>query len=177
MKLKWSHVLGFFFTLILGTLLHFTDEWSGQNPWVATFSSVNESVWEHLKLFIVPILIFSVYEYIIYGKNTRSFAPAKLLGILAGMMMIVIGFYTYTAVLGTHYLWADIALFVLGSLMAWMISYALINHQIFSSKMGAMLGLIGLLMLISVMVYFTFYPPHLELFCDPSSGGYGRVKS
>ena len=36
--------------LILGTLLHFIYEWSGNNAIIASFSAVNESVWEHLKI-------------------------------------------------------------------------------------------------------------------------------
>ena len=49
---------GIIFTLATGTLLHFTYEWSGENPFVALYSPVSESVWEHLKL-----LFFHQAEY------------------------------------------------------------------------------------------------------------------
>ena len=38
------------FVMILGTLLHFTFEWSRNSSFVASFSAVNESTWEQLKL-------------------------------------------------------------------------------------------------------------------------------
>ena len=39
---------GILFTITAGTLLHFCYEWSGENPFVALFAPVSESVWEHV---------------------------------------------------------------------------------------------------------------------------------
>ena len=50
--------------IILGIILHFLYEWSGKNKFVATFSAVNESTWEHLKLAFFPILIFGIVDFI-----------------------------------------------------------------------------------------------------------------
>lgn len=36
-------MLGFIFTGVLGVLLHFLYEWSGENEYVALFSAVSES--------------------------------------------------------------------------------------------------------------------------------------
>lgn len=63
MTLKYYHILGAIFTIFLGTLLHFTYQWSGKNNLVAIFSAVNESTFEHLKLLFTPMLIFSIFEY------------------------------------------------------------------------------------------------------------------
>jgi hypothetical protein len=38
-------MVGTVFIVILGSILHFTFEWSGGNPVVGAFSAVNESVW------------------------------------------------------------------------------------------------------------------------------------
>lgn len=48
------------FAIILGAILHFTYEWSGNNAFVGTFSSINESTWEHLKLAFFPMLITAI---------------------------------------------------------------------------------------------------------------------
>jgi hypothetical protein len=96
MKLKRWHIVGAIVTLVLGTLLHFTFDWSGGNLFVGLFSAVNESVWEHLKLLAVPILLFAIIEYFAYGRAYDNFIPAKLLSVLAGMLTIVVFFYTYT---------------------------------------------------------------------------------
>ena len=48
MSLK-TNLFRFIFISVLGVLLHFTYEWSGDNAVVGLFSAVNESTWEHLK--------------------------------------------------------------------------------------------------------------------------------
>lgn len=56
------------FAIILGTILHFTYEWSGNNNLVGIFSSVNESTWEHLKLAFYPMLITSIIRFLYISK-------------------------------------------------------------------------------------------------------------
>ena len=48
MKLwQWA---GFGAATLLWTILYFLYDWTGGSIWVAPFSGVNESVWEHMKL-------------------------------------------------------------------------------------------------------------------------------
>ena len=54
-SIKNFQIFSTIFVMILGTLLHFTYEWSGGNLLVASFSAVNESTWEHLKLLFYPM--------------------------------------------------------------------------------------------------------------------------
>ena len=59
-------IFSIIFTLVLGTILHFTYTWSNNNPFIGSFSAVNESTWEHLKLVFFPMLItvFIGYFYL-----------------------------------------------------------------------------------------------------------------
>ena len=61
-KVRNWQITAVLFTLIFGTLLHFTYGLSGNNPIVGTFSAINESTWEHLKLLFFPMLIFAIFE-------------------------------------------------------------------------------------------------------------------
>lgn len=54
-KIKKYQIISSIFVCILGTLLHFTYKVFGENSFVASFSAVNESVWEHLKLLYFSI--------------------------------------------------------------------------------------------------------------------------
>ena len=58
MKIKKLEIIGFFFTIIFGTLSHFFYNWSGKNQIIGYFCPINESTWEHLKMLIVPILLY-----------------------------------------------------------------------------------------------------------------------
>lgn len=61
MTLK-TNIYRFLFISILGTLLHFTYEWSQNNAIVGLFSAVNESTWEHLKLLFFPMFFLTLFE-------------------------------------------------------------------------------------------------------------------
>lgn len=40
-------LMGFAVTSFSGTILHFLYEWLGEALWIAPFSGINESTWEH----------------------------------------------------------------------------------------------------------------------------------
>ena len=73
---KWQ-LGGFVFTAILGTLLHFLFDWTGGSALAALFSAVNESIWEHMKLLYYPMLLFTLWEYSVWGKKTPGFWKTK----------------------------------------------------------------------------------------------------
>lgn len=86
---------GIVFIILLGSLLHFTFEFSGNNPVIGIFSAVNESVWEHLKLSFWPALIYAIVEYEYLKKTTNTFFSAKTAGIYLMPLIIVASFYLY----------------------------------------------------------------------------------
>ena len=128
-NIKSWHIIGIFFTLILGTLLHFTYKWSGSNPIVGFFSAVNESTIEHLKMIFVPFFLFSILEYFAYGKDISGFVLTKALSVSIGIITIVVVFYLYIWIVGTDLLWMDIAIFVLAVVVAYFVSYKLLKNQ------------------------------------------------
>ena len=169
--LKWE-ALGFFFIVIIGTLLHFCFEWSGRFAPLALFCAVNESVWEHLKLGFWPGLFFALLEYILWGNKTTNFLIAKALSLYIMPIVVVILFYSYTAILGTHILLIDILIFVVSVLLAQYISF----HIIISPKDYSALNKIALIMLAIITLafsLFTYFPPKLGLFADPRTGKAG----
>ena len=89
-------IIGAVFTIITGTLLHFVYEWSGESLFVGIFSPINESVWEHLKLLFFPMSVWILIGYFIFGKKFKTYIPSAVIGILSGMILIPMWFYTYT---------------------------------------------------------------------------------
>lgn len=173
-KLAVWELFGFLFVIIVGTLLHFTYQWSSKCSAAGYFSPVNESTWEHLKLIFTPMLIYSLIEYLAIGRNSKDFLAAKAIGILLGMLTIVTVFYTYTGVIGTHYLALDIITFLLGVTVAFVSSWRILQNMHISK--GAQIAVLLLLGVIAVcFVVFTDYTPQIALFKDPVTGTYGRI--
>ena len=162
---------GFAIATLWGTLLHFLYDWSGQSPWVAPFSGVNESTWEHMKLLYWPLLLFGILQFFFF-RDLPGFWWVKLMGTLAGLLLIPVLFYTYNGAIGKSPDWVNIAIFYIASASAFFIEWRLFQAQIVTWKKG-WLAFIFLVMLGALFVVFTFSPPQLPLFCDPESGQYG----
>lgn len=165
-------VIGMFFIIILGSLLHFTFEWSGHQPIVGVFSAVNESVWEHLKLGFWPALFYAIIECRLLKKSTNNFLFAKTVGIYLIPIIIPILFYSYTAVLEESVLVIDILTFVVAVIIGQLVSYKLLTYRELPDMLNK-ISLVALVLLGVAFVLFTFYPPHLPLFRDPVTGEYG----
>lgn len=164
---KKYELVGFFFTSILGCLLHFVYEWTDENVIAAIFSATDESTFQHLKLFFFPYLLWTFVEQRKFGSIAKNLLPAKAIGALCGTVLIVILFYGYTAILGTDTLVLDIALFFISTAAAYLVSYKIVMHKcLMSSKAASLVGGCVLLLLTVAFVAFTFYPPDLELFRD-----------
>lgn len=175
-KLKTFQIVGIIFTVILGTLLHFVYEWSGNHPIAALVSPINESIWEHLKLLLIPMLLFSVLEYFILGKEYPNLIMANTVGLIIGLVTIVVLYYTYSGILGTNYLILDILIFIFSTILAFYLGYRFTTEQKFSKFMPET-GLAILLLIFAIFILFTFNPPKINLFRDPVTDTFGILKT
>lgn len=163
----------FLFISVLGVLLHFTYEWSGDNPIVALFSAVNESTWEHLKLLFFPMLLLTIIELLFTEKRQlpSNYLFARTIGILSGMAFIVIAFYTLTGVFAKLPDAVNIALYFLGVFLALCIENKINRGN--SQNHSAFAAIILLALTIAFFV-FTKYPPSIGLFANPVLTGFHR---
>lgn len=163
----------FLFISVLGVLLHFTYEWSGDNPIIALFSAVNESTWEHLKLLFFPMLLLTIIELLFTEKRQlpSNYLFARTIGILSGMAFIVIAFYTLTGVFAKLPDAVNIALYFLGVFLALCIENKINRGN--SQNHSAFAAIILLTLTIAFFV-FTKYPPSIGLFANPVLTGFHR---
>lgn len=168
---SWQ-IAGFLFAAIGGTLLHFLFDWSGGSGIVGLFSAVNESIWEHMKLLYYPQLIFAFVEYSRWGKDTKCFWQIKLLGVIVGMVLIPVLYYTYTGALGVSADWFNIAIFFITAGVSFWLETKLFEKEytclIPSETAFTLLCMIGI-----VFTAMTFAPLRIPLFEDPLTGTYG----
>ena len=105
--------------------MHFVYEWSGESLFVGIFSPINESVWEHLKLLFFPMSVWILIGYFIFGKKFKTYIPSAVIGILSGMILIPMWFYTYTVFTGKPILFLDILSFIISVCVAFFITAGL----------------------------------------------------
>jgi hypothetical protein len=164
-------LLGFAVTSLGGTILHFLYDWLGEAVWIAPFSGVNESTWEHMKLLFWPLLLFAIVQSFFF-KNRENFWCVKLRGILLGLSLIPILFYTYNGVIGKSPDWINIAIFFISAAAAYIYEARLFHKDQLRCKFPklawAVLSAIALL-----FILFTFRTPEIGIFRDPLTGTYG----
>ena len=162
---------GFIFTGFAGVILHFLYDWTNSSI-LALFSAVNESIFEHMKLLFFPMLLFAVVESLFIGEKYDDFWCAKLIGILAGMVLIPIIYYAYTGIFGVSADWFNIAIFYIAAAVSYIIETRIIESGscfIISPTVAKMI----LAAVAVVFILFTFFPPSIPLFKDPQTNQYG----
>ena len=164
-------LVGFTATTLSGTLLHFLYEWLGEATWIAPFSGVNESTWEHMKLLFWPMFIFAIIQSFFF-KDYENFWCIKLRGILVGLLSIPVIFYTYNGVIGKSPDWLNIAIFFIVAAIAYIYEMRLFNSEKPSARSSVTcLGAICAVALLFVI--FTFKTPQRGIFIDPITKTYG----
>ena len=160
--IMWS-IAGIITVSIMGSLFHYGYDLSGRNGVIGAIMPVNESVWEHLKLLFFPYIVFVITEYIVYGRKAEGFLFSRTVGLLCGMILIPVLFYSYTGMIGMNYFIADILTFLTAVIMSFYISTKRIvtgaDQESKTAPAVILLVCIGML-----FVGFTFFPPEAPLF-------------
>ena len=164
-------LVGFATSSLLGTVLHFLYEWLGKPIWIAPFSGVNESTWEHMKLLFWPMLLFAIVQCFFF-KDHKDFWCIKLRGILTGLTLIPVFFYTYNGVIGKSPDWINIAIFFLTAAIAYLYE----THLFYTEKArcrSPKTAIVILSVIALCFILFTFKTPEIGIFKDPLTGSYG----
>ena len=166
-----SEFLGFAVTSLGGTLLHFLYDWTGESVFVAPFSGVNESTWEHMKLLFFPMFIYAIIQSFFF-RDSEDFWCVKLRGILLGISLIPIIFYTYNGVVGKSPDWLNITIFFICAAVAYVFETRLYNSESINCKKPKLA--VAVLCVIAILFgIFTFAAPEIGIFRDPLTGTYG----
>jgi hypothetical protein len=170
-------IIGALFVIIFGSLFHFVYGWSDDNKIIGALTPVNESVWEHLKLALIPILLFALIEWYFLRKSGKNLLCAKAAEIWLVIFLITAFFYTYTGIVGFNTLWADILLtFIIPVIIGKYLSYKLLSRE--NQPGNKIIPAVSLIILLFAFIFFTFKPPHIQLLKDKNDNTYGifRVK-
>ena len=162
--LKLFCSIGAVVTIILGVISHFVYDLTGGNFFAGLFFPVNESTWEHLKLLFFPMFAYAL----VAGKKIEEQVPciynAMFTGILAGLGLIPVLFYTYTGILGYNVDWINIATYIISVVVAYYVVYR--EAQNCPEKETKLLRYLMYALLLAFMI-FTVYPPELGIFISP----------
>ena len=173
-RLLKYEIIGTFFTFICASLLHFVYRWTNGAVWTIIIGAVNESVWEHIKIFALPYILWGIIELAVLQVPARRLIVTKTLGLYILSSITIVFFYSYTTIIGTSIVIVDIISVFVWVMLAHTISYKL---MISKAKIEQFFtpACLALAIYLSMYISFTINPPHLELFRDPLTNLYGII--
>lgn len=157
---------------LVGSLLHFTYEWSGKNKFVAIFSAVNESTWEHVKLALSATFVCTLVDLWWLGENPNYWV-ARSMSFLVPIVVIPIIFYGYTSFTKHPILPIDIGSFVVAAFLSTLVFVMILNTQPVGAA-GGVISIVTSVIVLAAYLLLTRFPLHHNfLFKDPITGQYG----
>ena len=169
-KLRRWELLDFIFISALGVLGHFIYDWSGKSSLVGAVSAVNESVWEHMKLLFFPAFVFAMVEVLVFAEALRNYFAAKAGALLTGLLSIPLLYYGLNGAFGRTPDYVNIAIFFLAAALTALLSYFLLSWGVLRSGGMQLLGFLFFWLLALCFILFTYRPPSLPIFLDPTTG-------
>ena len=167
-NLFWWCVSGVVAVAILGTLLHFLYDWTGESALAKPFSAIDESTWQHMKIMYFPMILFGAVEWWFFREEYPCFFGVKLVEILVGLLLIPILFYTYNGAFGKSPDWLNITIFMVADICAYAVEYMLFKRaEGGCRKVWSVLSLTVIIVIGALFVTFTYAPPNLPLFISP----------
>lgn len=175
-KLAITHFIGMAITTYLVKLAHGVYE---NNPGFikSLFFPVNESMWEHNKLFFLPCIVVFIAIYLIIGRKYKNYIPATALCIIYMPIMSFSIFQIYMLISDVHHEHSGIIVASSILLFGFLVSYFMTISEKQISKKSTIIILLGAFIMFVSLIVFTFYPPQAKwlewLFMDSLTFTYG----
>ena len=161
-KIKLFIALGAILTVIIGAINHFVYAWTGRNAFVGLLVATNESIWEHIKLALLPMFIIFLVGGFLFLKKVNNYYLATFCAMSVTVVFIVFAFMGYTVFTRKSILPLDITIFILAIVVGYLIAYRIFFMPKF--KWLNYLSIIGILIIVIVFLTCTYHAPDFFLF-------------
>jgi hypothetical protein len=161
---KWI-LLGIPVLFLVGSLFHYLYELSGKHPLVSLIAPVNESVWEHTKMVVLPVILWWSLFYLVKGQSLSISINPWFTGLLVSLIISIILipalYYFYTEAFGVSLLWVDILILLIALGLGQLLGLHVVRYSAGMDAKEVMAILAGILLFYAVV---TLRPPKLPLF-------------
>jgi len=142
---------------LMGSCFHFIYDYFP----LSLIFPINESIFEHLKLSLYPMMFIDIYLYFQYYKQDKHILFPYLVGLLTSMLSIAMIYYFYHIGLNITSLWMDIGLLFIALLIGNGFTHVAYNDGWYLHIYVTIMIFIIILALIS---YWTYFPLDLPIF-------------
>jgi len=161
-----SILFGWVVVSCVGSASHFLYKWLGCISFIELFVAVNESVWEHLKLLVWPLLCWWLVSLI--WREFDDCLQGLVLSEIYSVCTMLAVYYTYMGISAYESLVIDILIFLLSVFTGLLVAETSQLFSRFCLSISAVLFFIG-------FVTLSLARPSLPLFFDKNHSTYGPV--
>lgn len=156
-----------FWICAAGSLLHFAFELSDYWTPMALIAAVNESVWEHLKMYFWPGFAFTLAQYTYTRHLANNYWLGKVVAMMVTPFVITLmyhGYMGYVAATGGSFSVGTILMIMfLGVLIGQLCSWRILSSEP-SQVIAPRYVAAGYFGLVGSFSLFTYFPPQVFLF-------------
>lgn len=168
---------------IAGSMLHFAFELSDYWKPMALFGAVNESAWEHMKMYFWPGLTYALVQYTYTRGIANNYWLGKAMALATTPLIIFFAYFGYMQV--TEFsglkpsLTIMIGIMLFGIFAGQTVSFVILSMDALSIRTSryAIATYTSLVLMFST---FTYFPPNTFLFenffCYEYTGEYGILE-
>ena len=148
------YIYQFLYVSLLSSFLHFAYDMTNHIFIFSIIGSINESVYEHLRLGIFPWFSWFLIRWYYFSFENLFFG--NLIAVLSYMFMILFIFYGSLFIFKRHFLFLSISSFYIGVIFG---SYMenLINYY-YSNQILEKIGFIGSILVFCYGMISSYYP-------------------
>lgn len=172
---RWI-VVGIPLLFIAGSIMHFLYNLLLESPIVGLLAPVNESIWEHSKMVLWPMILWWLLYYVFrknrYRIDKNKWFTGALTALLVSLAAMPLLYYFYTGAFGVELLWVDILILLLAVALGQLLGLHVYRY---GRGIQASYILVVLVLVILLFMLFTYCPPHIPLSQDGMTGGYGLM--
>ena len=166
---------GIVIIFILGSLFHFVYDFTGKLFVFGLLFPVNESIFEHIKIAVLPIILWWSLWYMLKKNelNVGLWFSCALISALISALLVPMFYYFYTEVFGLEIILVDILILLIAICISQSIAFHYYNYGKGISFKASICLILSLLLFIATLSVFT---PKTPFFKDPQTSSYGILE-
>ena len=156
-------LLGILVLFVVGSLFHFLYSLTGECFIVGLFVPINESIFEHTKMVVLPIFIWWFIFYLFRKKDlfVNAWFTSALIAMISAIIAIPMLFYFYSQAFGIESLVIDILILLISLAIGQILGLHYYRH---GKGIEYHFAIVLMIVIIILFAFFTINPPAFPIF-------------
>lgn len=162
-KLETYTLIGILVLFVVGSLFHFLYSLTGECFIVGLFVPINESIFEHTKMVVLPIFIWWFIFYLFRKKDlfVNAWFTSAIIAMISAIIAIPMLFYFYSQAFGIESLVIDILILLVSLAIGQILGLHYYRH---GKGIEYHFAIVLMIVIIILFAFFTINPPAFPIF-------------